>query len=139
MPETNTYQKLNPDPIIEALNKAQNLFPYQLEERSDKWISDGMLSEMETWKFPTNSMPTPMFITAAPGAGKSTFVLNELADYAHRGCRTLDTKDDSENWDKLLQQWTNNNNRGLGDKTTPPSYNILLLSNRWTLNLQQKM
>ena len=139
MSVTNTAQSFNPDPIIEAVNRAQNLFPYHLEEKSDKWISDGILSEMETWKFPTIAVPTPMLITAAPGTGKSTFILNELADYAYQGCRTLNAKDNSENWDKMLQQWKNNNSRSLGDKTAPSSYNVLLLSNRWTLNLQQKM
>lgn len=102
-----------PDPIIAEINSGKNLFSYQTIEKQERWISDGMQEEMKTWRFPTNAMPSPVFITAAPGAGKSTFILNELADYAYRGCDM--------------------------DSETRNASNILLLSNRWALSLQQKM
>lgn len=95
------------DPIISTIAENKRLLRYKVIEKSGKWISEGMQSEMDTWEhFPSgivDDLP-PVLITAGTGAGKTTFVTKELAKRAA----------------KLKRR-------------------VLLLSNRWALNFQQKI
>lgn len=111
-----------PDPIIEEIER-NHLFQYSKGQVMEaKYVSEGLKDELKSWLLP-GVAHGPIFITAPPGAGKSTFVLNELADHAkapHNPSAQFHSK--------------------AGDTPeTLPSKNILLLSNRWALSLQQKM
>lgn len=70
------YQQ--PDPIIAAIS-AGYLMPYETVEMTERWVSDGLKEELEAWDYSKPGLLGPVLINAPTGRGKSTFIMNDLA------------------------------------------------------------
>lgn len=70
------YQQ--PGPIFAALSTG-DCVPFETVEMTERWISDGLKQELETWDYSKPGLLGPLLINAPTGSGKSTFVMNDLA------------------------------------------------------------
>lgn len=70
------YQQ--PDPIAAAISE-ERYMPFETVEMTERWISDGLKHELETWDYSKPGLLGPLLINAPTGSGKSTFVMNDLA------------------------------------------------------------
>ena len=65
-------------PIFTTIS-AGHVMPYETVEKTERWISDGLKHELETWDYSKPGLLGPVLINASTGSGKSTFIMTDLA------------------------------------------------------------
>lgn len=70
------YQQSNS--IFAAISAGYSM-PYENVEMTERWISDGLKHELETWDYSKPGLLGPVLINAPTGSGKSTFIMTDLA------------------------------------------------------------
>ena len=56
-----------------------NRFNFKIIQCGDKWVSDGIREDYESWK-----SESPVFISAGTGSGKNHFIESKLIEYVHK-------------------------------------------------------
>lgn len=71
----------NPVKVILEAKTNKQVLPYETVEVREKWVADALKDDLKSWNCAGMNIPQPVLINAPTGAGKSTFVLNDLASH----------------------------------------------------------